>query len=57
MGYRTNERRRTHGASITPEDFRHVMKRFERHPGSDPFAVSDCLASFLGSVARISRKT
>src|SRR3954452_1199260 len=38
---------RTHGASITPSDFGHVMKRFERLPGSDPFAVSDRLSRFL----------
>jgi transketolase len=38
---------RTHGASITAEDFRHVMKRFERLPDSDPFAVSDRLSKFL----------
>jgi transketolase len=38
---------RTHGASITAGDFRHVMKRFDRLPESDPFAVSDRLAEFL----------
>jgi transketolase len=38
---------RTHGASITSADFEHVMKRFERLPGSDPFALSDRLSQFL----------
>jgi transketolase len=38
---------RTHGASITPGDFRHVMERFGRAPDSDPFAVGDALSKFL----------
>jgi transketolase len=47
FGLPDERKARTHGASITSDDFHHVMKRFERDPGGDPFAVSDCLARFL----------
>jgi transketolase len=47
FGLPDERKARTHGASITPEDFRHVMRRFDRRPDSDPFAVSDSLARFL----------
>jgi transketolase len=47
FGLPDERKARTHGASITAEDFRHVMKRFDRDPQSDPFAVSDRLARFL----------
>jgi transketolase len=47
FGLPDERKARTHGARITSEDFRHVMKRFKRLPDSDPFAVSDRLQKFL----------
>jgi transketolase len=47
FGLPDERKARTHGASITPDDFRHAMRRFHRHPDTDPFAVSQCLARFL----------
>lgn len=38
---------RTHGAPITPGDFRSLMERLGKDPESDPFAVSPRLAEFL----------